>query len=453
MGSPRVVRVAPRTSGRALGRFAAIERDILMTWVPAVYPLCLILGLIAIPGGNLVLRLGLLASAAPGLLRLDQIGPTHRRFFALIGTYLAVVAVASFAAVKPEVALVDLQRQAFLLVVAAGLSLALTHDKARVTFNLGALGVSAVATASILLLYVGFSGITQLGPIQESFKTYAAGLGDFENAVSFAAVLAIALAAPVLARWPVILAFAVVAVAAAVAVSGSRTTLVAVVACIPLTVALLSLHRLRRIPLWIPYGTIGVGVAWVALTFGDRLGRLAVSPTLNEITTGRSTLWAAAWSKFIERPVFGWGGGSFPVDLGSFLPGGTQIYFAENSVVLSAHGGAHNALLTVLAERGLFAALAALAVSAFLVWHCILVFRSRGRLHGIDRAFAALAPFAVVAILVRSLGEAPGWFGLADGLVDFLAYGFAAMLVAVASRLERRPGEARRSQPPVTVSG
>ena len=419
-----------------LGAARAMSRGTLIALLPAMYPLCLILGLIAIPAGNVLLRLGLVVAAAPGVLRLSEITPTHRRFFAVLGTYLAAVTISSLASVSPSLAFADLQRQAFLVAVAMGLSLALADGRARAAFALAAVAVSVAATVSILSLYARFAGIPQLGPVQESFKAYAADkFGAFENAVSFAAVLAAALAVPYLARRPATLVFVLLSVAIAVAASGSRTTTVSLIAFIPLTAVFLLLHRLRRIPMWIPYGSIAVIAGWVGLTFADQLGRLALSPALSELTTGRSLLWAAAWGKFLERPLFGWGGGSFPIELGGFMPG-TQVYTADDLLILNTTGGAHNALLTVLAERGVIAGLAAVVMSAFLLWLAVRVYRSRDRLHGIDRTFAWLAPFVVVLILVRSLGESPGWFGSADGLVDILAYGFAAMLVAVAASLD-----------------
>ncbi|HET9519991.1 MAG TPA: O-antigen ligase family protein, partial [Candidatus Limnocylindrales bacterium] len=167
-------------------------------------------------------------------------------------------------------------------------------------------------------------------------------------------------------------------------------------------------------------------------------GRLVLSPAMSELTTGRSLLWAAAWEKSIARPWFGWGAGTFPVELGSFLPTGIKVYEAEDLVVLGISGGAHNAFLTTLAERGVLGGLAAAAMIGFLVYLSLRVFRARNRLARSDRALVWLAPFAVVLVLVRSLGESPGWFGGADGLVDFLAYGFAALLVGVAASLDRR---------------
>jgi O-antigen ligase len=415
-----------------------MSRDSLIALLPAVYPLCLIPGLVGLPGANVLVRLGLIVAVAPGLVRLAQITPTHRRWFAVLGVYLAALTLSSIASVDPSLSFTDLQRQAFLAAVAAGLSLALMEPRARSAFALAALAVSAVATLSVLSLYGRFEGDQPLGPALESFKSYAANRFDVPlNAVSFAAVLAAVLAVPFLARRPAMLVLLLVPVVAAVAASGSRTTAASLIVAIPLTAFILLLHRLRRIPMWIPYGSIAVVAGWTALSLTDQLGRLGASPAMNDLTTGRSLLWAAAWDKFLERPLFGWGGRSFPIDLGGFLPA-TKVYEASDLQIVNTTGGAHNALLTVLAERGLITALAAVMMSGFLLLLAIRVHRSRARLRGIDRAYAWLGPFVILLILVRSLGEMPGWFGYADSLVDFLAYGCAAMLVAVAADLTPR---------------
>jgi O-antigen ligase len=139
---------------------------------------------------------------------------------------------------------------------------------------------------------------------------------------------------------------------------------------------------------------------------------------------------------FTDRPWFGWGGGSFSTELARYLPG-IQAYSAEDLRILGTTGGAHNAYLTALAERGVVGGVAAILVTGFLLWLSIRLFGARHRVRGVDRVVARLAPFVVLLILVRAFGELPGWFGYADSLVDFFAYGCAAMIVAVAASIER----------------
>jgi hypothetical protein len=103
---------------------------------------------------------------------------------------------------------------------------------------------------------------------------------------------------------------------------------------------------------------------------------------------------------------------------------------------MTTTGGAHNALHTVLAERGLFAAVAAVVVALYLLRLAIRLYQSREQFTGMESRLARLAPFIVILILIRSLGEMPGWFGYADSLVDFLAYGAAALIVALAAMLD-----------------
>lgn len=55
---------------------------------------------------------------------------------------------------------------------------------------------------------------------------------------------------------------------------------------------------------------------------------------------------------------------------------------------------------------------------------------------GLDRDMELLAPFIVLLIIVRGFGELSGWFGIADSLVDFLAFGVAALLIPATSQLD-----------------
>ena len=412
--------------------------------LPAIYPLSLILGVIAVPLGNLLLRLGLVVAAATAVLEFGRITRTYRRWFAVLGVYLAGVTLTTLGSVDPSLSSADLVRQLFLVAVAAGLSLALVDARARTAFALASVAVSVAATVSILLLFVGITALAPIKPVQESIAAYAADrFGSFGNAVAFAAVLAAAVAIPYLTGRRVTLFFLVLTVAVGVVVAESRTTTVALIAFVPLTAVFLLLHRQRLVPAWVVYGASAVLVGWAVLAFAGEWRRVVLSPAITELTTGRTLLWDAAWEKFIDRPFMGWGGRSFAIELGIFLPPGAQVFRAEDLVILTVSGGAHNAFLTLLAERGIVGLVSATVMVTFLLHIGLAVFRSRDRLVGTDRAFGRLAPFIIVLMLVRSLGESPGWFGTADSLVDFLAYGVAAMLVAVRASLDPAPEHTR----------
>jgi len=383
----------------------------------------------------MLLRLGLVVAVSPGLLQLGAWTATHRRWAGALGTYLAAITMSALTSADAAIAFADLQRQVFIIAIAIGLSLALIDARARSAFTLASVAVAVSVAVVILPLYSRFPGIPLIGPWQEAFKGYADEVDVLLNPLSFVGLLALVVAISALKHRPAILVAIFVPVMAAIAASGSRTTLVSLIVAIPLTGMFILIHRRPVIPAWIPYGVVGVIAAWASLTFADQLGRLAVSPALEDLTTGRSLLWNAAWEKFLDRPLFGWGAGSFSIDLGQYLPG-VGLYRAEDLSVLTTAGGAHNALLNVLAERGLLAAVAAGLVALFLLNLAIRLYRSRDRFRGMDRGLATLAPFVVILMLVRSLGELPGWFGSADSLIDFLAYGIAALLVAVASTLD-----------------
>ena len=400
-----------------------------------MYPLSLIVGIAVVPSPSMAVRLGMMIAASPGLLRVGAATATQRRWIAVLVAYLAAITVSALASLDHAVAFADLQRQLFLIAVAIALSLALLDARARSAFALGSAAVAVSVALVILPLYGRFAGIPLIGPWQDTFKVFASDLDVPLNALSFVGLLAVLVAMPYLRRRPAILVAVVVPVAVAIVVSGSRTTVVSLIAAVPITAVGLLIHRRPIVPTWIIYGVIAVTAAWAMLTFADHLGRLAISPELNDLTTGRSPLWNAAWSKFLDRPLFGWGGGSFLTDLGQFLPG-AGFYRAEDVRALATTGGAHNALLNVLAERGLFAAAAAGVVAFFLLNLAIRLYRCRDQFTGLDRGLAGLAPFVVILILVRSLGEMPGWFGYADSMVDFLAYGTAALFVALGSTLD-----------------
>ena len=408
----------------------------------AVYPLALVLGMFAVPAAGLLLRAGLLVAAAPGLVNLRNVRPAQMAWFALLAAYLVTAAVSAFFAVDPGLALADLPRQVFIVIAGAGLSLALLDRQARSGFVWGCVGLAFAATAVIFVLFGTFSDLPLVGPVQETFKSFAADRYDVAlNSLTFTAVLAAALGLPHLIRRPVILLGLASALMLAALASGSRTTLFSLIVAAVLASVVLAFYRTERgIGTRIaPFVLLGVAVvaAWLVIGFWDDLLGLSTSPTVNDLTTGRLELWSAALAKFAERPWFGWGAGSFPNNLGTLLPA-LGPYSVDDVRALATTGGAHNAFLTVMAERGVLAVLVSFAIVAFLLVESVRLVAHYRELDSIDRTIALMAPFVTLLLVVRGLGELPGWFGYADSLVDYLAYGAAALIVAEASQLDRR---------------
>lgn len=169
------------------------------------------------------------------------------------------------------------------------------------------------------------------------------------------------------------------------------------------------------------------------------------SRTLTHITEGRWDLWRAAISKFLERPLLGWGYGSWKDDLVSRLPG---EYKLTSVLVKDQKGGYHNEFINTLSEQGIVGFLAIAGFMGFglvgswklafqrpLVWKC-----------------GAAALVTMFFLVVRANVEMDGLFGFAQDPVDYLSYIFIGILVAalsaeeVAERLHSQSLEAERQE-------
>ena len=119
---------------------------------------------------------------------------------------------------------------------------------------------------------------------------------------------------------------------AAVLLSGDRTIMVALMA----TLGLVTM-RSSILARWVGLGVAGLAVATLMfyaagqrLGLQDSLGMISRTGSIDEIMTltGRTDIWAAAFDRFLERPVFGWGfNGTEDVMTGSMPKGfyGTAV--------------------------------------------------------------------------------------------------------------------------------
>jgi O-antigen ligase len=145
----------------------------------------------------------------------------------------------------------------------------------------------------------------------------------------------------------------------------------------------------------------------------------------------------AAIGKFAARPLAGWGAGSWATGLLGFLP--TAGAVTPTTLVSLPGGAAHNAYLTVAAEKGLLGLLPAVVMTIFLGRVAVELWQMRDRLANADRTTALLAPAAVCALVLHSLLEQPGLFGYGDSIADFATLGMASLLIGLRSTLEPSP--------------
>jgi len=118
---------------------------------------------------------------------------------------------------------------------------------------------------------------------------------------------------------------------------------------------------------------------------GQLLGRLADTVTSNDPTSGRFVIWESAWQMYLERPLTGWGNGSY-----------WAVYPQYRSRLESSSGqNAHNEYLEVLVETGpagFFLFMGFVLSSLIVIWR---LFRRSAIMAG---GFAA----AVIAIFFQS---------------------------------------------------
>jgi O-antigen ligase len=325
----------------------------------------------------------------------------------------------------------DLARQAFILLGAILLPVIMRTASMRRALAFAVTVVGLIAAATILYAYFRFAGVRLLSIAElAEFKYFAErDLHVAVNPLSFGTALALALGAP--AWWPrrwsraAILAVGT----SAVLLSGARTTVVSVGAT-ALVVPVLRLAMGQRGRVRMAgrafLGVATVAAAWALIDFSATLDGEAASA----ITTGRYDLWIAALGQFMERPFFGTGSSGAFDNISAYLPG---YYRWGNDTLLESagSGGYHNAYLALLTQRGLVGFAAGVALVAFLLRRAFRHSERGPESSQLKAPGAALVPYITIAIVLRGLGEQPGFFGAANGLVDFLAYAAAAQVVAL----------------------
>jgi O-antigen ligase len=167
--------------------------------------------------------------------------------------------------------------------------------------------------------------------------------------------------------------------------------------------------------------------AWGTL-IGGTLTLIVLLSVLNPIkltnmTEGRWDMWRAGTSKFLERPLMGYGFRSWRDDLVARLPGDYQ-----ETLLLAKHiaGAYHNQFVTCLAEHGVLGTSALITLYVFLM---MCAFRLGYQKCYVSNSGKA-AMFGAAFLFVRANVELPGLFGAAQEPADYLSYIFFAILIS-----------------------
>jgi O-antigen ligase len=198
---------------------------------------------------------------------------------------------------------------------------------------------------------------------------------------------------------------------------------------------------IRKRPLWlrqIVYSFAVAALVVVGVYLLSHVDSFYDPYEFSELTSGRTGLWAAAWEKFADKPVTGWGADSLrSVNLMAYLPAYDPWLLESLTASLEA-GSFHNIYLNVLAEKGLIVFIPSMVMAAFLIRQSWRLHVHRALFSGPDAAYAKVATLIVLLILVRGLSEYAGWWADANSTVDYLSYVAASLIVATGTQLDRR---------------
>jgi O-antigen ligase len=413
----------------------------MVAWAVVLLPLALTISLLTLPYGDIITRVLILVSVAPGVFYAAQGWRRTEAWWAgITSLYLLATVISALFATDLRESLLDFVRQVYIVFVSLSLMLSLRNPISRVVLASGMAFVAVVGALKIFVVYVSYAGFS-LGSLAglRGFKVYAQdSLTVALNPLSFAMLLAFLLAYPALSQRRWIAAPTTVLVLVAMVLSFSRTTLL-VLLLGSLGVGLVA--AIRRQPVWLrqtvyPFAAAGLVVAGVYLL--PHANSFFDPYELNELTSGRWEIWTAAWDKFVDAPLTGWGAGPAllsNVNWVAYL----SVYdpWILESVRSAVEAGSfHNIYLTVLAEKGLIVFIPSIVMAAFLIRQCWRLHAHRARFSKRDAAYATVAPLLVITILVRGLSEHAGWWADANSTVDYLSYVAASLIVATVARLD-----------------
>jgi O-antigen ligase len=399
-------------------------------------PLAVALGVLPlVENTNLIMRPLLAIAILAALLRFrPRFAAPELSWIVLLGIYFIAFCLSAIGSVVPDVAWVNVGRQAFILLLALAFLVLFREPEARLA-ALKALAVLLVSVGGVtawiylkLIPAYGF-GYDSLRIIKGVALTdYGVGL----NTISYVAVIAllgVRMAYP-LTRLGTYGLFAVGILC--ISVLGSRAPLLALVLAWFVVGLLRTMWRVSPLLglVGIPLAVLTAGAGWIVVADYAVAIRETFGPeVLREISVGRTDLWQAGLAMFAERPLFGWGPESWKAVLLEFLPGSDDRLFRLLSDLES--GSFHNGFITVVAERGAIGLLSALLIQVHLFWCAAQVYMRRGLFDPREGQAIAFIPLIVLFMFVRSLAESSGLFGNANSEVDYLTYFLASYVVAV----------------------
>lgn len=219
-----------------------------------------------------------------------------------------------------------------------------------------------------------------------------------------------------------------------------------------IVLALLGLLLLRVRFQWIALAGIGMSVflatSWTDIRMKLEKNRQDTSDDLakhvqsiSNITTDASNLerlnrWSSAWRMFQERPVFGWGPGTY-----SFLYAPYQLSSEKTIISTNAgdKGNAHSEYIGPLTESGVLGMLSVLAIVATIFWTGWRIYHRLPR--GEIRLIVTAVFLGIITYFIH--GALNNFLDTDKASIPF--WGFAAILVAV--DLYMLPGEQKTSPP------
>jgi len=402
----------------------------LYIWAPTVVPMAL--------------RCGILSSSL-ALLIFWYRAPLTRvetNFLLLFGAFFVALVVPSLTATDVPRAFTDVLKLALLCGIGLVLARSLRDARTAKAFGYGMLLGSIAPTLQIVIVYVKHLGLTV--PTYEHLRLLKGLVSKHEgialNPIAFTALFMYIVGLCLVRRTKLIWGLGAFVFLVSATLTGSRA---------PAAIAVLSFYvfltwsSLQSKSLFVRVSGLLVFVAVSASAMGTVLALDA--DKLASITEGRSDLCRVAWSKFMQRPISGFGYESWRDDLVSLLPGKYVNLTAQ--IATRNAGSYHNQYLTILAEEGLIAFIPAVAIIWTLLKYCHwlatykLISATNGR----------LIMMACLFMLLRAGVEVPGLFGYSQEPADYLAYCFlavvisqasnqqAAVLVAAATRIFSRP--------------
>jgi O-antigen ligase len=304
-----------------------------------------------------------------------------------------------------------------------------------------ALGYGLACFLATELALIGYFFLKDLGLYTSNlkslkfFKDHVLELYQINfNPIAYSLIISSILSFFVFDRRPVLKKAVLSATVFIALLSGAAT---AILSFLIAYVTLFSI-RTKRFKLWLALVSLaGLTAAYLGFTYLDGY-------TLNEMTTGRFSLWSAAVSKFRQSPLVGWGANSWKADLSTFLP----MYNPErfDSLLELESGGFHNAYLGLLAEKGLAGFLPGLLMLGYLIRQSLKLFRRRDLMGWPDSSLAARTPLVMIMTATQYLAEQSGLFGFGNGAVDFLSFSMASLIVALAAESDALVARGRREE-------